>query len=121
MQTLICHTLKFPNYHLISIGARLFEPRSIPVQNLVFTKSIEVWGGENKAWIGINDKSVEGEFVFASSGENINVTDWKPYEPNDLNNQDCVTYSAYSNYNGNHYWDDDRCSNIYSFICELLP
>ena len=76
MQNFICHALKFPNYHLINQGARLFEPRSIPLYKLVFTKSIEVWSGKHVAWIGINDKNVEGEFVFTSSKEKITVTDW---------------------------------------------
>ena len=45
MEKSICHTLKFPNYHLINQGARLFDPRSIPVYKLVIIKSIEIWDG----------------------------------------------------------------------------
>ena len=113
-----CHTLKFPNYHLIFQGACLFEPRSIPVNKLVFNKSIEVWGGKHVAWIGINDKNVEGEFVFTSSREKVTVTDWYTGEPNNNgDSEDCIVFGFY---HYNRKWNDVPCSNTHSFICEVL-
>ena len=96
-------TLKFPNYHLINQDVRLFEPRSIPVNELVFNKSKEVWGGVHTAWVGINDRNVEGEFVYASSREEVTVTDWYPGEPNDGDgsNQDCINFGFHW---GTHYY-----------------
>ena len=83
---------------------------------MVFTKSIEVWGDKHVAWIGINDKNVEGEFVYASSREEVTVTDWYTGEPNNYGgNENCVHFD-YS-----EIWNDDRCSKKHSFICENMP
>ena len=122
MQNFICQTLKFPNYHLINQDVRLFEPRSIPVNELVFNKSKEVWGGVHTAWIGINDRNVEGEFVYESSREEVTVTDWYPSEPNSRGgNQDCVTFGCYY-YTTYYYekWDDNNCTTKLFFVCEIL-
>ena len=117
MQNFIYHTMKFPNYYLINQGARLFEPRSIPVYKSVFTKSIEVWGGKHVAWIGINDKNVEGEFVFTNSREKVTVTDWYRGEPNNYGgNQDCVNFGHFRN----RKWNDAPCTQEHFFICEIL-
>ena len=40
-------------------------------------------------WIGLNDRDVEGDFVWVS-GEPVTYTNWAPGEPNHLNHQDYV-------------------------------
>merc|ERR1711963_842807 len=65
-------------------GGRLFEPRSKAVNKLVFEISTEVFSGVHKAWIGINDKKTQGEFVYTSSGEKITSSDWAFFQPDNM-------------------------------------
>lgn len=66
-------------------------------------------------WIGGTDIMVEGEWVWAKSGERITHGYWYPGEPNNKDvGQDCLMISTYESYQ----WDDIACnSNVY-YVCE---
>ena len=96
-------------------GAHLFEPRSEITNKLVFDKSVEVFGGAHKSWIGINDIVTEGEFIFESSGEKVNLFFWDSGNgPGD--NDDCVLF-GHANKN-NEKWYDRPCTEQSYSICE---
>ena len=67
-------------------------------------------------WIGLNDKAVEGTFVWVT-GEPVLVTAWESGEPNNSGgNEDCVEMK----WSGGG-WNDLDCSKTRPFICEIEP
>ena len=67
----------------------------------------------DKSWIGLNDRSVEGSFVWTNK-EISSFRYWAPKQPNDWNNEDCVhTLGAKHGYT----WNDVPCNNCFNFTC----
>ena len=66
-----------------------------------------------RSWIGLNDRSVEGSFVWTNK-EISSFRFWAPQQPNDWKNEDCVhTLGARHGYT----WNDVPCSNCYNYTC----
>ena len=66
-----------------------------------------------RSWIGLNDRSVEGSFVWTNK-EISSFRYWAPKQPNDRNNEDCVhTLGAKHGYT----WNDVPCNNCFKFTC----
>ncbi|KAL9975444.1 hypothetical protein ACROYT_G012605 [Oculina patagonica] len=66
-----------------------------------------------RSWIGLNDRSVEGSFVWTNR-EISWFRFWAPKQPNNIKNQDCVhTLGA----KGGYTWNDVSCNNCYNFTC----
>jgi len=72
-----------------------------------------------EAWIGYNDISIEGGFVWAS-GESSFYTAWCGGEPNNEGgSEDCTLLVRSAFYCGScRCWNDARCSEARAFICE---
>ena len=67
----------------------------------------------DKSWIGLNDRNVEGSFVWTNK-EISSFRFWAPKQPNDWNNEDCVhTLGAKHGYT----WNDVPCNNCFNFTC----
>jgi C-type mannose receptor len=104
-----------------SKGGKLFEPRNLQQNNKVADFAHELDGYKNW-WIGVDDKEKEGIFQWSKSKQNINFSNWRSGQPNNLyGNEDCVdiytTSSSHSEYHGK--WFDSDCNNIFRFICEF--
>lgn len=66
-----------------------------------------------KSWIGLNDRSVEGSFVWTKKGTS-NFRFWAPNQPNNYTDQDCVhTLGAKKGYT----WNDVSCDSYFKFTC----
>ena len=66
-----------------------------------------------RSWIGLNDRSVEGSFVWANK-EISSFRFWAPQQPNSWKNEDCVhTLGAENGYT----WNDVSCDKCYNFTC----
>ena len=66
-----------------------------------------------RSWIGLNDRSVEGSFVWTNK-EISSFRFWAPQQPNDWKNEDCVhTLGARHGYT----WNDVPCHNCYNYTC----
>ncbi|KAL9962005.1 hypothetical protein ACROYT_G031057 [Oculina patagonica] len=66
-----------------------------------------------RSWIGLNDRSVEGSFVWTNR-EISSFRFWETKQPNNLKNEDCVhTLGAKQGY----AWDDVSCNSCYNFTC----
>ena len=67
----------------------------------------------DRSWIGLNDRSVEGSFVWANK-EISSFRFWAARQPNNWKNEDCVhTLGARHGYT----WNDVPCDNCYNFTC----
>ena len=62
-------------------------------------------------WIGYNDRSIEGDFVW-SDGSLSSYTNWDFLQPDDDGGEDCVYLNP-----GSGLWNDDDCSTPKGFIC----
>ena len=69
------------------------------------------------AWIGTNDKAVEGTWVITSSGDQPSFTNWKYGEPNghEGNDEDCAMLT---NVGSGPLWYDISCMGSFIVICE---
>ena len=77
------------------IVGRLYEPKDKATYDLVIkaaNRIVQDW-----LWLGINDKSSEGQFQYFTTGGNLHFTNWRTGEPNDSNwqtgrriGEDCV-------------------------------
>jgi hypothetical protein len=62
-------------------------------------------------WIGVSDRQAEGSFLAVT--RQAVYARWDSGEPNDgLFGQDCVRVQDNGNY------DDDECSDLYTYVCE---
>ena len=95
------------------IGGKLAEPRN-QTTNEFFTDLANEKGIVYEYWIGINDISEEGKFVYESNGEQITWTNWGPGEPNNAPPKragDCVRLKEGK-------WWDQGCEKFHPFVCE---
>ena len=66
-----------------------------------------------RSWIGLNDRSVEGSFVWTNK-EVSSFRFWASRQPNNWRNEDCVhALGAKHGYT----WNDVSCDNCYNFTC----
>ncbi|XP_052783272.1 perlucin-like protein [Mya arenaria] len=68
-------------------------------------------------WIGLEDKAVEGEWMWASSHSSLEpdaYTNWGSSEPDGRPDQNCVLYAPSRNYQ----WADAICTRTQKYICE---
>ena len=76
-------------------------------------------------WIGIDDKSQEGYFRYASDDTSITYTDWDTAQPdngiwyNGNLEEDCVKLWKWP-YANRFKWSDGLCSVKQSFVCERI-
>ena len=96
-------------------GGKLAEPKSDEANNDIVNLAESNIMEFINVWIGIDDKSQEGYFVYASDGSPIVYSNWMSDQPNNWNNQDCVHYAKLGS---DVRWGDERCSMLMSFICE---
>jgi glucose/arabinose dehydrogenase len=71
--------------------------------------------GQEQLWIGINDRAVEGQFVWAS-GENSAFRDWAPGEPNSFGGKQ--DYGVL-NFNATGQWDDESATRQFRGMIEI--
>ena len=66
-------------------------------------------------WIGLSDSIQEGHYLWQSTQDNVDFTDWAPGEPNDNHHtEDCAElFQPFS-----FHWNDAPCSVKSNFICE---
>ena len=100
----------------------MFEPKNekvnIEVTNLAKDRGLDSF------WLGINDKSQENNFVYASDGSPITYENWCPHhdcypcldEPS--GNGDCVWIGHAHSCSDHSMWDDRTCSDVIPFVCE---
>ncbi|XP_045165701.1 brevican core protein-like [Mercenaria mercenaria] len=72
-------------------------------------------------WIGLNDRKIEGEFVWHKSGDPLSFVNPAYSFSGSFPNLDCVTtVELYTGVNY-HFWFTDKCSLLNLYICEKEP
>ena len=69
---------------------------------------------EKKTWLGLNDISTEGSFIWTDRGAG-NFTAWAKNQPNNFGDEDCV-HALGVKYN--YEWNDVKCSDCHQFTCK---
>ena len=67
-----------------------------------------------KSWLGFNDISTEGTFIWADRGAG-NFTAWAKNQPNNFGEEDCAHALGV---NHNYEWNDVPCSNCHPYTCK---
>ena len=67
-----------------------------------------------RIWIGCNDISHEGRFVWVHNNQPIAFSNWTPGQPNNSGNEDCCMTGWYK-IGG---WVDVNCNYHGTFICK---
>ena len=73
---------------------------------------------QNYFHIGMSDQIAEGVWKTTESNHRCDVhfTDWRPGQPNNAGNEDCVVIDKSSG----GKWVDNRCSHSSYFVCQIL-
>ncbi|CAG2199700.1 unnamed protein product [Mytilus edulis] len=115
------HIYHRPSKALLSIllsschehNARLAEVHSKPQSDFLVNLA-KTYGPGQSYWLGGRDDVIEGIWMWASTDQVFNYTDWYPGEPsNSGGNENCLVYGAVA-----LKWNDTPCRNAYRFICE---
>jgi hypothetical protein len=60
------------------------------------------------AWIGLNDISQEGQFIWEADGSILTFSNWNPPNPNNDGNEDCVVMGPFVD-----KWADTPCQGVF--------
>ena len=117
--------------HCKNEGGKLAEPKSAEANNGINTLALNtlasnsIAGSSIGVWIGLDDKSQEGYFKYASDDTSITYTDWDTAQPdngiwfNGNLEEDCVKLWKLP-YANTFKWVDGLCSVKQSFVCERI-
>ena len=95
---------------------RLFEPKSLAMYQSVYDKSKALGHPNGGSYIGVDDLSSEGNYVYSSNGVAIPFTiPWRSGDP-DGSSHDCIAI-GWSNQDG---WVDLPCTYQTASICERV-
>ena len=108
-----------------SLNAKLAEPQTTCESDLLHyhlqltiaqLSTAATTDYEVEVWIGIQDISSEGNFVYNSNGNGISVEYWASGEPNnDAGDEDCAhLYGAFVD----GRWNDNDCAESHWSFCE---
>ncbi|XP_020609591.1 contactin-associated protein 1-like [Orbicella faveolata] len=67
-----------------------------------------------KSWLGLNDRTIEGNFTWEDQGEG-NFTAWAKNQPNNFRGEDCV-HALGVEYS--YEWNDVQCSDCHPYTCK---
>ena len=95
---------------------KLFEPRLANTNQLLSAAAAKFASStSDDFWIGINDLSSQGQYVYASDGKSVGSGMWYSDQPNSSSEQ-CVGYYNVPSYGGE--WFDQPCDFLSFSICE---
>ncbi|XP_075155822.1 lectin subunit alpha-like [Haematobia irritans] len=96
------------NMTLIAVDTAERNPAIDTILRKKFTKCPNLW-------IGGNDLGEEGTFIWSSTGNRFEFSNWQKGQPDNYkNNEHCVHYYTITDFE----WNDAPCSSKMGFICE---
>ena len=101
------------NNHIVNgTRGRLFEPRSLATNDLVFSNFTSVHGNQH-IFIGIDAIAQHNKWVYSSSGEQAMFTNWAEGQPSS-SIENCAHFQS-----DNPTWSDWGCDSYLASICEF--
>ena len=96
----------------------LFEPRDFNTNKLVFEAAGNLV--PNAYWLGINDRANQGQYVYASDGQEVVDGMWLSGQPSSSSER-CAGYlNLLTQYDSNAGWFDRPCSDYKFPICQPI-
>ena len=96
----------------------LYEPNSIAEQKRIVDMAYERWSFSDWAWIGVTDKTTEGQFTYNSNNQPINFTpDWHSDGGSRGQSYNCIQMYVTSPSGSSSKWYDTYCTNTLRSIC----
>ena len=96
-------------------GGKIFEPKS-EAENTEITALAKKKGAEFPIWIGIHDKTTEGQFEYESDSKKITFANWADKKPDNVEScsggEDCVSALE------DGKWEDSNAEEERHFVCE---
>jgi hypothetical protein len=98
----------------------LFEPRLFSTNQLVYAEALNFASNiGDDFWLGINDLATQGQYVYASDGQEVVDGMWQSGQPSSSSEQ-CVGYLDILSYDSNGGWWDRPCSDYKFPICQPI-
>lgn len=108
-----CYTTTIESYNWTNARDRCLELGGVlaTITSSELNSFIRSSYNASNLWLGYNDQSSEGTFVW-ESGEISSYTNWLSGEPNNSGNEDCVVMRS------SGQWDDQNCSLSRVGVCQ---
>ncbi|XP_048727626.1 perlucin-like [Ostrea edulis] len=101
-------------FYCSTVKAKLVEVESVSENNFL-KKHLQEIGTTANYWIGLSDIINEGHYIWQTTQDNVDFSDWATGEPNDLGHtEDCAEFYHPVSFQ----WNDAPCSTKSNFICE---
>ena len=99
----------------------LFEPRLYSINQLVYAEAVNFKSAtSDDFWLGINDLATQGQYVYASDGQEVVDGMWKSGQPNTATERCVGYYNLLTQYDSNGGWFDRDCSGYKFPICQPI-
>ncbi|KAI8492013.1 hypothetical protein Bbelb_303860 [Branchiostoma belcheri] len=99
-------------------GGTLAMPRDAETNTFLGSLYKSVQDGRS-FWFGLHDQREEGGFEWVDGSALGSYNSWGTGEPNNnLDGEDCVSYSEFHSEN---MWNDGDCNWLINFICQTAP
>ena len=99
----------------------LFEPRNFNTNQLVYNEALNFKSAnEDDFWLGINDLATQGQYVYASDGQDVVDGMWKSGQPNTVSERCAGYFDLTTQYDSNAGWFDRPCHDYKFSICQVL-
>ena len=99
----------------------LFEPRLYSTNQLVYAEALNFKSAtSDDFWLGINDLATQGQYVYASDGQEVVDGMWLSGQPSSSSER-CAGYlNLLTQYDSNAGWFDRPCNDYKFSICQVL-
>ena len=100
----------------------LFEPRLASTNQLVYAEALNFKSAtSDDFWLGINDLATQGQYVYASDGQEVVDGMWYLGQPNTVTER-CVAYYNLTSFENSYMpnWSDRPCDELSFSICQVL-
>ena len=102
-------------------SGRLFEPRLYSTNQLVYAEAANfISATSDDFWLGINDLAIQGQYVYASDGQEVVDGMWSSGQPNTATERCAGYYNLATSYDSNAGWFDRNCDLNKFSICQVL-